>query len=254
MAIKYDLTAIEILKLLGYSKPIGKENLEVFEKENNLKLPSCLFDFLSVIYDNPLLATADIWNNLYFSYEDIEERIEEDKEYWEENPEDCTEDEYFKFSQIQKEKWSDYVSNYLQIGSDYSAGVVVFGINEKDLTQENPPVYMLHEADAITDWKIIYNKLSDYIMAVILDVLSCANYHTAKNVLQKDGWNFYEYSNSKEAKSLLSDNNIDLSKMNKYFSLYGVNTFCLCCYDDEKKSLFVIRNDEDNYKLFIISK
>jgi len=82
MSIKYDLTAIEILKLLGYSKPIGKENLEVFEKEKDLKLPSCLFDFLSVAYDNPLLTTADIWTGLYFSYEDIEERIEDDKEYW----------------------------------------------------------------------------------------------------------------------------------------------------------------------------
>ena len=151
MSIKYDLTAFEILKLLGYSNPIGKESLEVFKKENNLKLSSYLFEFLSVVYNNPLFATADIWNSLYFSYEDIEERIEEDKEYWAENPDEYIEDEYFKFSKTPKEQWSDYVPNYLQIGSDYSAGVVVFGICEKDLELENPPVYMLHEADEITD-------------------------------------------------------------------------------------------------------
>jgi len=170
------------------------------------------------------------------------------------NPDNYTEDEYFKFSQIPKEEWSDYVSNYLQIGSDYSAGVVVFGIRKKDLVQENPPVYMLHEADSITDWKIIYNKLSDYLMAVILDVLSCANYHTAKSILQKSDWNFYEYFDLRKSEDFLSDNNIDLSKMNKYFSLYGANAFCLCCYDDKKQSLFVIRNEEEDYKFSIISK
>ena len=110
---------------------------------------------------------------------------------------------------------------------------------------------MLHEANSISDWKIIYNKLSDYIMAVILDVLSCANYYTAKNLLRKEGWNFYEYSDSRETKSFLSNNDIDLSKMNKYLSLYGENAFCLCCYDNEKQSLFVIRNEKDNYKLLV---
>lgn len=254
MSIKYDLTAVEILKLLGYSNPIGKENLEIFEKKNNLKLPFCLFEFLSVVYDNPLFVTADIWTSLYFSYEDIEERIEDDKEYWEENPDGCAEDEYFKFSKIPKEKWADYVDNYLQIGSDYAAGVVVFGIRKKDLEQKNPPVYMLHEADAVADWKVIYDKLSDYLMAVTLDVLSCVNYHTAENILHKKGWNFCKYNGLEKSKECISDNNINISKMNKYTSLYGVAAVYTCCYDDEKQTFFIFKNDEDKYQLFVISK
>ncbi len=243
MAMIYHVTAIDILKILGYTEPTGKKELEIFEKENNLKLPRLLFEFLSLAKDNPLLGTADIWNFPYFSYEDIKERIEEDKEYWEENPESCAEDEYFAFSQIPVEQWSNYVANYLQIGSDYAAGVVNFGIRVEDLTQENPPVYILNEADTLKDWNMFYHTLSDYLMSVLCDVLVCVQYHTAKRVLQKKGWNFFEYKNLEDVQTQLSQRNIDLSAMKKYPSLYGEDDFYRCCYYEEEKTCFVITND-----------
>ncbi len=40
MAIKYNLTPVEVVKLFGYTEPIAKEELELFEKNNHLKLPN----------------------------------------------------------------------------------------------------------------------------------------------------------------------------------------------------------------------
>ena len=80
MAIKYHLTPLEIVKLLGYTKPAAKEELQQFEQENNIKLPTQLFDFLSYARNNPLFSSADIcaselWP--YLSYQSIEEGIED---------------------------------------------------------------------------------------------------------------------------------------------------------------------------------
>ena len=86
----------------------------------------------------------------YFSYEYIEERIEDCREDFD-DPEFCEENAFYPYSKIPKEQWPELVENYLQIGSDYAAGVVFFGIKEKELGLENPPVYMLHEADELAD-------------------------------------------------------------------------------------------------------
>ena len=43
MSFRYDLTAVEILKLLGYTEPVGKDTLLQAEREKNLKLPPALF-------------------------------------------------------------------------------------------------------------------------------------------------------------------------------------------------------------------
>lgn len=37
MSFRYDLTAVEILKLLGYTEPVGKDTLLQAEREKNLK-------------------------------------------------------------------------------------------------------------------------------------------------------------------------------------------------------------------------
>lgn len=34
--------------------------------------------------------------------------------------------------------WSELVENYMEVGSDYAAGVVEFGIKGKDLKQKKP--------------------------------------------------------------------------------------------------------------------
>ena len=102
MAMNYDRNALEILEILGCEASL--------DYQPDPRLPVMLNNFLSMARDNPLFRTPDIWvdREAYFSYEDIEERIEEDKDYWAEHPDEC-DDPYFPFSQIPKEKWPEKI-------------------------------------------------------------------------------------------------------------------------------------------------
>ena len=138
------------------------------------------------------------------------------------------------------------MENYLQIGSDYAAGVVFFGIKETELGLKNPPVYMLHEADELADWKIFANTLSEYLMCVLLDALAGVEYSTAQNVLNKNGWEFSEekYANIEQVRERLSREKIDLSAMVKNMSLYGAtDPFYRYCFDEEEKAFYMVIND-----------
>ena len=260
MAIKYDLTVFEILKLLGCAESKETTKQEEPEIENQIKLPAILTDFLSIAHNNPLFSTSDIWTDMasdyYFFYEEIEEMIEEDREYWEENPEEYADNEYFQFSKMPKEQWSSRVADYLLIGSDYGAGVVTFGICKNDLEQENPPVYTLHEADSLTEWKPCTHTLSDFFMHIVGSILSCEDYNTAIRVLDKKGWEISETENPKDMKEVLSQKNIDMSAIKKYPAMrYSNYTYCSFVYDDESMALYLIRKDfSDKLYLTIIEK
>ena len=43
MSFRYDLTAIEILRLLGYTEPVGEAALLKAEQEKNLKIGQKLY-------------------------------------------------------------------------------------------------------------------------------------------------------------------------------------------------------------------
>ncbi len=245
MAIKYNLTPIEAVKLFGYTEPEAKEELELFEKENHIKLPKLLFNFLSLVRNKELLSTADIWVDSdslpYFSYQYIEEGIEDCKGDYD-DPEFREQNAFYPYFKIPKEQWPEFVDNYLQVGSDYAAGVVFYGIKEKELTQENPPVYMLHEADPLEDWKLIAPTLSEYLMCILLDALAGVEYRTAQEVLNENGWEFYEeeYKDEKEVKEQLAKKKIDLSTMKKNISFYGVDSFYRYCFDEEEKIFYMV--------------
>ena len=188
MSVNYELSALEILKILG-GKPSPNYTADPM-------IPAMLNEFLSMAKDNPLFATPDIHvdRETYFSYESIQERIEEDKEYWESHPGECEEDAYYPFSQLPRERWPEKVANYLHIGSDYAAGVVVWGIREDGLNKEDPPVYMLHEEDEPTGWKVFSQTLSGFLMYILCgSTLCCESYSTAKNVLSKQGWTYEKW-------------------------------------------------------------
>ncbi len=249
MAIKYNLTPVEVVKLFGYTEPVAKEELELFEKDNHLKLPKLLFDFLSLVKNEELLSTADIWVNSddlpYFSYEYIEEGIEDCRDDFD-DPEFCKENAFYPYSKIPKEQWSELVENYLHIGSDYAAGVVFFGIKEKELVLENPPVYILHEADELADWKLFAHTLSEYLMCVLLDALAGVEYATAQDVLNENGWEFYEeeYANEEEVRERLSKKKIDLSAMGKNMTLYGEeDSVYRYCLNEEEKTFYMVINN-----------
>lgn len=245
MAIKYNLTPVEVVKLFGYTEPEAKEELELFEKENHIKLPKLLFNFLSLVRNKELLSTADIWVDSdslpYFSYQYIEEGIEDCKGDYD-DPEFREQNAFYPYFKIPKEQWPEFVDNYLQVGSDYAAGVVFYGIKEKELIQENPPVYMLHEADPLEDWKLIAPTLSEYLMCILLDALAGVEYRTAQEVLNENGWEFYEeeYKDEKEVKEQLAKRKIDLSLMKKNISFYGVDSFYRYCFDEEEKIFYMV--------------
>ena len=51
MSFRYDLTAVDILKLLGYTEPVGKNALLQAEHDKGIKLPPALFEFWSLTAD-----------------------------------------------------------------------------------------------------------------------------------------------------------------------------------------------------------
>jgi len=278
MAVQYDLSAAGILKMLGCTEPVGREGweeqrkeyhdswpmdktrMEIFDEEYHQKIPTILYDFLCLANDHPLFETADVWAAgqccfPYFSYEEIEERIEEDQEHWEEAPEEYEDDEYYQLSQIPREQWKEHVPNYLQIGSDYAAGVVNFGICETDLEKEDPPVYYWNEDSSIKDWRVITNTLSDFLGGIVCDILSGAEYSTAQEFLEEEegGWEFREskYNSEEEIKKQLAQKQIDLSAMRKYPSFYGADDFYRICADEDAGTLYLVQNDKT---LLVIQK
>lgn len=257
MAVNWNLQAVEVLEKLGCTGTGGRETFEKFERENGVKLPKALFDFLCVAQNNPLFRTADIWTKdrpfMYFFYEEIDEMIESDREYWEKNPKDCEENDYYKLSKIPRKDWEKHVPNFLVIGSDSAAGVVEFGVLAEDLAKEDPPVYMQHEADPITVWTLHNDTVSDYTMQVLCDVLACVEYYTAQQVLKKAGWTFQEYGaprrglpergSLEEGWAILRERNVDVSGAKKHASLYGIEAYCCCGWDEEAQTLYVVRQD-----------
>lgn len=241
MAIQYDVSAAELIRLLGCNKPIDGELWEV-------KMPAMLDEFLRLAKDQPLFETSDIWSGgPYFFYEDIEERIADDEEYWEESPEEYEEDEYFQFSKIPREQWGEHMPNYLQIGSDYGVGCVTYGICETDLEKEDPPVYYWNEANSIKDWRVLTDTLSVFLGGIVCDVLVGMNYPTAKKVLENDSWTVDELKQL----DLLAQRQIELSRMKQYPSFYGENIFYRVCMDAEAGALYLVR---DNKELLVIQK
>lgn len=254
MSVIYDLAAIEILRLLGLKETVEKARLEAFEHENKQKLPRILLDFLSVAMEQSLFSTADIYTDssgLSYFYEWMEEEIEERWEDWEECPEECSEDPYFLFSQIPKEQWADHVSDYLLIGSDYGVGVVSFGIRKEDLSEDNPAVYVLNEAEPLTEWKIYYDTLEGFLMYIVCDILACRNYSTAQRVLKNIRWNHCDYGSQEQLKQDLLERNIHLSEMKKYRSQFEDDVCYRCCYDQGEKVLYLI---QDEKKLIVLEK
>lgn len=248
--MRYDLSVMEMLNLLGVrAAPAAKAKLADFEEMNAQKMPVVLSAFLQAVADHPLFATSDIWTTRppFFFYQQIQERIDDDRDYWAENPDDCEGDEYYQYSLLPKEQWPEHVSDYLEFGSDYGAGVLTFGIRVADCSHDDPPVYMLHEANSLADWERISDNLSDFLMVIVCDVLSCAEYETAQEILQSQ-----MHSGSNDVEKLLAAAGIDLSLAARIPSFYGTDTNVYCCYDDEN-TLYVIRKGEDVYKAYVVT-
>lgn len=247
MAMNYDLKADQVLKMLGYSEPMGEHFVNVFEQENHIKLPQCLKNFYTVAYNCPLLSTADIWTDrMWFLYEAIEEEIEEYKEVYGDNPEEGADDEYYQFTQflskIPREQWAEHVTNYLEIGSDYGAGVVIWGISIADLDKEDPPVYYLHEENEITDWEPLGCTLSEFFMLVVCDAILCRQYQTAQRVLKQTDIHC-QLEDYDEVEATAKKLGLDTSAFKNQVLSWGK----VVCGYDEDRNLLLVADINDNY-------
>ena len=103
MSFKYNLTVTEILQKMGYTKT--KDNI-LNEQQKGIVLPAVLNDFLSLAINTSLFSTSDVWVQtrrfICFLYDYIEENIEDEKEYWENDNSDADESEYYKFYKLPK--------------------------------------------------------------------------------------------------------------------------------------------------------
>jgi len=252
MAINYDWTVMDILGFLGYGKEAGKPYVDEFERGHNVKLPVSLADFISITYKRPVFKNSDMWlmegQWICFLYETIECDIEEIQQ--KDNPEEWADEMYDMLSGIPKEKWQDYIEDYLQLGSDYAAGVAIYGIRKKDMDKENPPVYIQIEDDSLTEWKYLCT-LSEYLMAVLCDTLLCIEYGTAWNVLQEEGWTVREFlGDGLEEEAAKAG--IDFSKAKRHLSLYAEkqeDRDIICCFDEEQNVLYLSRKYEKMYAI-----
>jgi len=81
---------------------------------------------------------------------------------------------------------------------------------------------------------------------VLLDALAGVEYTTAQEILNENGWEFYEeeYLNEEEIREELSKKKIDLSAMAKNMSFYGSeDSFYRYCFDEEEKVFYMVNND-----------
>lgn len=263
--MQYNLSAAEILKVFGYDKPVGKETLKEWMQELGVTFPKVYCEFMELAMDCEMLETSDIWVGKminfemkpWFLYKEIKEQIEESI--------------YQSFAQLSEERWGELCSDYLKIGSDYGAGIVDFAIRREDLELEDPPVYMNHEADKITEWRQMYEKLSDYLLEVVLNALNCEDYATAMEALEEKGYCYQDYEDymigiAEESDDLedtldedewhaqmLKDSGIDLDKVCKRRGNSGTNELFFC-YDEEKEYMYVGNTEDEVVRLVLIYK
>lgn len=256
--ILYHLSAADLLKILGYTTPQTEHVIpiiEKFESQYQKSIPPILKEYMKLAMDNPLLRTSDIWTSSKhtdspfwtFLYDSIEEMNQEDEEV------------YPEFAHLPREAWNNITEDYFEIGSDYAAGVVTFGIRTDDMPKEDPPVYMQHEADEITEWNLIYQTLSDYLLAVTCDALFGWEYRTSQIELEKNGWLYTSSEVLEENENILSKYQIDLSKLHKIQSIYYGDTDerIACCYHKKENKLFLIQikdKKQKKFKIIVIKK
>lgn len=253
MSIEYKLSAADILDIFSNipKKKNINQKLEFIEKKYNIILPEIFKRFMCS--SNEMLKTADVWDyskeqSFYFLYDWINIIIKESDEII------SADSEYFSFADSPVSEWSNFVDDYMMIGSDYAAGIVYFGIKKTDLNMDNPPVYMYHEANNITQWNLMYNNLSDYFLTVVCDAVLCECYSTAKKVLINYNWNYEIYDTGLQ--KILNKYQIKIDNLRKLSSMYrtSADDWFSCCYDSDRKVLFIFQNKENNMKICVILK
>lgn len=243
--MKYNLPPLEMLKRLGYTQPVEGEWLKKFRRGAQIPLPRVYWDFMEYAAGCPLFATSDLWVEKKPSFargprmfrDVLQETLEDRTGPLGDPPQSFIDFALDKLSWRPLERWPE---DYLLIGSDYVRNMAFFGIRKEDLFQDDPPVYWWHVWDSDFLWKPECRKLSSFLQRVLVDVLSCNDYDTAKDALEEKGWRYEESFDAERAvpttsRAVLRNQGISFLRLKKYNSLSRVKVYC--CYD-EKKNVF----------------
>lgn len=263
--MRYDLSAVEILKILGYDQPIGREWIEKLKQDKNIDLPKTYTKFMELMVDCPLLGTSNLWVGKmahkasectpHTFYEQLQEIINDRKDRWSKRPSKY-ERTLYELSQLPVEKWSEMIDDYLLIGSDYAGGMGDFGIRIQDLQEDDPSVYWHRDADSFSAWRKENDKLSDFLLNVLIEALACVDYQSAEYALETMGWRYEEYFDIKKGdwvatKSVLKRYGIDYSTIKKYKANSGK---VFCCYAERRNVFFVGSTAEGEMSLSAINR
>lgn len=263
--MKYDVSAAAMLKMLGYDQPTGREWLEKLKQEKQISLPKAYTEFMELMADGPLLGTSSLWIGKMEHktsaqipctfYEQLQEMIDDRKDRWSKRP-GRYERSLYELFQLPAEEWPREVDNYLVIGSDYAGGMGEFGIRMEDLQQDDPPVYWHKDADSFSMWKLEHEKLSDFLLNVLIEALACVDYQSAESELKTKGWRYEEYFDLKKddwvaSRSVLKRYGIDYAAVKKYKAGSGK---VFCCYDENRNAFFVGSTAEGEMSLSAINR
>lgn len=254
--MRYDISASEVLKLLGDTQ----KPMDTWLGKTELQLPKIYRDFLEVTKDSPLFQTAPLYTGsekgtgllLQTLYDWIEEEIEDQRETWAQKPETRA-GELYTFSLLPPENWAEKTENFLLIGSE--DGVVHFGIRMTDLTQDDPVLYWNHEGASRTQWNAD-KRLSDFLLEVLWSVLCCIDYDTAERVLEERGWKQEEYYDEEEDdwiadEEVLERYGIDSQALTLYPYQEGA---VFGCYDPDKNIIYTGYQQEEGISFYAISR
>ena len=263
--MQYNLSAVEMLRILGYTQPTTGEWLEKLKQDNHINLPKTYIEFMELMADCPLLATSNLWVGKmerrgapripHTYYDELSEMIVDRKGRWSKRPSKY-ERALYELSQLPAEQWQEKIGNYLVIGSDYANGMGSFGIRMEDMGKDDPPVYWHKAGDDLSIWKLESETLSDFLLNVLIEALACVDYQTAEYELETRGWRCQEYYDLKKddwvaSKSVLKRYGIDYSNVKKYKANSGK---VFCCYDREKNAFFVGATGEGELSLTAINR
>ena len=259
--MKYDLSALEIIKLLGFTQPVGKEWLETIKSSHQIDLPKTYCDFMEYAVDCPLFATSDLWvgkmkptvYNPRMFHDMIQEVIDDRKGHWS-NPPSNFEKCLSQLSQLPRDQWPE---DYLLIGSDYVGGIGYLGIRKEDLRLDDPPVYWHCGGDDCSVWKPEDKKLSVFFLRVLTESLSCNEYDTEEDALEERGWRYEEYFDIEKeewaaSKAVLRKQGIFFTRLKKYNTNCGVKVYC--CYDEERNVFYTGIIDEGEILLSALNR
>lgn len=249
--MQYDLSAVEMLRILGYTQSTSGEWFEKLKRDNHINIPKIYMEFMELMADRPLLETSNLWvgkmehNSAvpripHTYYDELSEMIDDRKDCWSKHP-SKHERTLYELSQLPVEQWHGKIVNYFVIGSDYANGMGEFGIRMEDMEVDDPPVYWRKNGDDFSIWKLENETLSDFLLNVLIEALACVDYQTAEYELETRGWRCQEYYDLKKddwvaSKSVLKRYGIDYSTVKKYKANSGK---VFCCYDCAKNAFFV---------------